>query len=115
MGLISLRFVGTSRTPRGIIHVSSRFRRDPRALEEEEESWFDQDDDEEQNGGDDVMPPINASVKSPEDNLKPCNSFPATNDVMLPSPSNKVVYEANVKDKQSCSILIIYFTRVYFR
>ncbi|XP_028395972.1 serine/threonine-protein phosphatase 4 regulatory subunit 3-like isoform X2 [Dendronephthya gigantea] len=79
------------RTPRGIIHVSARFRRDPRALEEEEESWFDQDDDEEQNGGDDVMPSINASVKSPEENFKPCNSFPATNDVLLPSSTNKII------------------------
>ena len=75
-----------SRPPRGIIHVSSRFRRDPRALEEEEESWFDQDDDEEENGDDDVMAPVN----SPEENFTSCNSFPKKNDVLAPSASNKV-------------------------
>ena len=78
--------VSIARPPRGIIHVSSRFRRDPRALEEEEETWFDQDDDEEQNGGDDVM----TAVKSPEDNFKSYNSFPIKNDVLSPSTSNKV-------------------------
>lgn len=74
------------RPPRGIIHVSSRFRRDPRALEEEEESWFDQDDEEEQNGGGDVITP----VISPEETFKAYNNIPKKSEVLPPSPSNKV-------------------------
>jgi hypothetical protein len=90
--LIQSHPVSISRPPRGIIHVSSRFRRDPRALEEEEETWFDQDDDEEQNGGDDVM----SAVKSPEDDFKSLNSLPKKNDVLSPSPSNKVCCNSTI-------------------